>query len=65
MTYDPGSSGALSYLSAAQEIAERGARSDVGPTRTVEPSVGAVSALSVVTDSQHPASARATTEEQR
>ena len=25
MTYDPGSSGALSYLSAAQEIAERGA----------------------------------------
>ncbi len=26
MTYDPGSSGALSYLSAAQEIAERGAR---------------------------------------
>jgi chromosome partitioning protein len=30
MTYDPGSSGALSYLSAAREIAERGAVPDAG-----------------------------------
>ena len=33
MTYDPGSSGALSYLAAAGEIAERGARR---PTTTTE-----------------------------
>jgi chromosome partitioning protein len=31
MTYDPGSSGALSYLSAAREIAERGAVQGAGP----------------------------------
>ncbi len=40
MTYDPGSSGALSYLSAAQEIAERGAGTPDGTTQQTPP-VGA------------------------
>jgi chromosome partitioning protein len=32
MTYDPGSSGALSYLEAAREMAERGAKPSADPT---------------------------------
>jgi chromosome partitioning protein len=34
MTYDPGSSGALSYLSAAREVADRGAPAPVGAVLT-------------------------------
>ena len=41
MTYDPGSSGALAYLAAAREIAERGAAAPAGatasPARTTTP----------------------------
>ena len=32
VTYDPGSSGALSYLEAAREMAERGAKPSADPT---------------------------------
>ena len=34
MTYDPGSTGALSYLEAAREVAERGSRRDVSQDET-------------------------------
>ncbi len=44
MTYDPGSSGALSYLEAAREIAERGAldQGTTPPTTNVRTEYGDV-----------------------
>ncbi|GHS85709.1 hypothetical protein AGMMS50218_03880 [Actinomycetota bacterium] len=49
LTYDPGSSGALAYLEAAREIADRGAATANAGTRAARPGVG------VAGDAEHEA----------
>jgi chromosome partitioning protein len=66
MTYDPGSTGALSYLEAAREMALRGATAaPITLPRTDEPVAAADRTDADLRLAEHPADRSAGTEEER